>query len=137
MRARAAPEDFGSSLRLVLETVWRYLGGLERVTVGPAMARYLSVEDDLIEFEAGFPVAEAIEESDEVALREWSGGRAATAMHHGSYGGLPDAYDALKAWMTREGHEPGGPPYDIYWVDASQVDTETELRTEVVWPIRG
>lgn len=136
MRARSGPADFGPTLRLVLETVWRHLGCMESVTVGPALARYLTISADTIEFEAGFPVAEPITETDDVRLAELPGGRAATAIHHGSYAGLPDAYQALRDWMDLGGLEPAGPPYDIYWADTSQVDNEAELRTEIVWPIR-
>ncbi|HMQ15275.1 MAG TPA: GyrI-like domain-containing protein [Phycisphaerae bacterium] len=137
MRASAAPVDFGPTLRWVLETVWKRLSSLERVTVGPAVARYLAVSESLIEFEAGFPVAEELPPIAEIHLGQLPGGAAATTLHEGSYDGLPEAYAALETWMAEQGHEPDGAPYDIYWVDAGQADAESQLRTEVVWPVRA
>lgn len=136
-RASVEPLDFGPALRWTLETVWKQLSTLERVTVGPAVARYLGVSETVIDFEAGFPVAEPLPPLDGLHTGELPAGPAATTLHHGSYAGLPEAYAALQAWMAEQGHAPAAAPYDIYWVDAGQADSEDDLRTEVVWPVRA
>lgn len=138
MVVRAAVQDardIGATIQTLLEEVWDYLSRQEHATVGPAMARFHCFGAGPTELEAGFPAAEAFGGNGRVCPVEFPGGRAATTLHWGPYDGLPDAYLALERFMSERKLRPAGPPYEIYWVDGTQVRGPEELRTEVVWPV--
>lgn len=136
IRTQSTPEQLGSTLEQSFGAVWEYLNSLESVTVGPAIARYHLFAAETIDCEAGFPVEEEVAVRAPIAISNLPGGRAATTIHYGPYSSLPAAYAALQAWLEREGLHPDRGPYEIYWADPGQIEDESELRTEVVWPLR-
>ncbi len=136
LRTRTTPFEIGAALSRMLEAVWKQLGRQPHVTVGPAIARFHAFDEREIDVEAGYPVLESIELDRPVQLSQLPGGQAATLIVHGSYAALPEAYARVEAWMRANGFAPDAPPWDIYWVDATQVEAESDLRTEIVWPVR-
>jgi effector-binding domain-containing protein len=54
-------------------------------------------------------------------------GRAMVTTHHGDYGGLGAASDAVRAWCGAHGHALAGPSWEVYghWdPDPSKLDTD-------------
>lgn len=134
MRTLTSRDALGGVLQNSLEAVWRYLNTFEEVTVGPAIVRYLQMKDDMLEVEAGFPVAEEIAGHERITPVNLPGGRAATTIHTGDYAGLPAAHAAVRRWMTEEGIAAAQTAYEIYWVEPNAGEG-SEARTEVVVPI--
>ena len=60
------------------------------------------------------------------------GGRVATTLHVGDYAGVGSAYDAASQFLTDEGYEVAGAPWECY-LDDPEVP---EPRTEVFMPCR-
>lgn len=60
------------------------------------------------------------------------GGHVATTVHVGSYAQVGAAYDAAQRFLTDEGHEVAGAPWEVY-LDEPGVP---EPRTEVFVPCR-
>lgn len=133
-RRVTTPDDLAATLADALERVWNRLNQEPSVTVGPAIVRYLGAGEAL-EIEAGFPVLEKIADDEEAQCLNLPGGEAATALYHGRYDYLFGAHQALEDWMRDQGLRPGGPRWEIYWVDPSQARDPSELRTEIVCPI--
>ena len=63
-------------------------------------------------------------------------GRYAVALHHGSYAGLPQAWQSLMAeWLPRSGQRLGpGPSYELY-LNTPMNTPEGQLRTELYAPL--
>jgi effector-binding domain-containing protein len=102
--------------------------------VGPPFARYRPLGAREFEVEAGFPVAEAMAADGEVIPSMLPAGPAIATWHIGPYDTMTPAYDAILAWMEREGAEPAGPPWETYH---SQSDEDPATwRTEIVQPYR-
>lgn len=140
IRAVTTIDELSDTLNDLLTDVWAHLNTQPHVTVGPAIVRYHGHSGDApgppaIDVEAGFPVAEAVPDGSRARRVTLPGGRAATTLHWGPYAGLPESWDALEAWMKAEGFAPAGPRWEIYWVDPSQAQDDSELRTELVWPL--
>lgn len=69
-----------------------------------------------------------------VRCRVLEGATMATTIHTGEYADVAPAYHVLTGWMQAAGHEPAGPPREIYLDDPYQVEPGTQ-RTEIQWPI--
>ena len=123
------------TLETSFDFVWRWLNQRESVTVGPAIAVYFAVDDDVLDVAAGFPVAEAIEPEGRIERIELAMGEVATALHHGAYVELPAVHQRLDEWIESQSLRVVGPRFEIYWVDPGQAKNESELRTEVVVPV--
>ncbi|MDR1209072.1 MAG: GyrI-like domain-containing protein [Clostridiales bacterium] len=124
-------------------------------------AAYINMAGDSWDIEIGFPVArETPENGSEVCVNQANSpdtnhpeqmstlipkqheifpsvipaGRAAAALHKGSYAGLEAVYGELFKWVGDNGLKQSGAPYDRYLNDPS-VTPEDELLTNVVIPV--
>ena len=132
LTSRAA---LGTALQSSFEAVWAFLNQQESATVGPAIAIYDRVDDEMIEVLAGFPVREPIEPHGRIEAAHLPGGHAATLLHWGDYGGLVAAHETIDDWMAAEKRSAASSRYEIYWVDPTQTEKPEEWRTEVVVPL--
>lgn len=135
IRTLTSQAALGGTIESSLEAVWAYLNRQVSATVGPAIVVYHRCDEDMLDIDVGFPVAEPIDGLDRVQPIDLPGGRAATMLHVGPYEALPQTHAALEAWMRTQGHSPAGPRFEVYWVDPGQAADPKELRTEVVYPI--
>ena len=140
--------------RLTMERIADFLGGafsevMQAVAAqglhpaGPPFARYRFVDggsgQDVaaggpveLDIEAGFPVSGSLTATGRVEASTLPGGHVATTMHVGSYADLGAAYDAAQQFLTDEGYEVAGAPWECY-LDGPDVP---EPRTEVFMPCR-
>lgn len=109
---------------------------------GPPFARYRFLEAGAqamgdggpkeLDIEAGFPVSGTLTGAGRVEAAALPGGHVATTLHVGSYDDLGAAYDAAQQFLTDEGYEVAGAPWECY-LDEPEV---AEPRTEVFMPCR-
>jgi effector-binding domain-containing protein len=131
--------------RITMDQIAGFLGGAfgevmgvlaaqDMHPVGPPFARYRFLEGGVLvlEVEAGFPVSGAVSAAGRVEPTSLPGGRVATTMHVGDYAGVGAAYDAASQFLTDEGYEVAGTPWECY-LDDPEVPAP---RTEVFMPCR-
>jgi len=81
--------------------------------------------------QVGFPVSGEFADTPLVKCVRLAGGRAATAVHVGSYAELHRTYAALDAWCAQQALSPTGQSWEVYgdWNDdPSKVETGIFLR---------
>ncbi|MDO9485916.1 MAG: GyrI-like domain-containing protein [Actinomycetota bacterium] len=99
--------------------------------IGPGFARYFSVPAETFDLEAGFPTDTSVTSTDEVIADVLPAGRAARAVHLGSYDGLALAWMQLDSWIEEQGLTRTGPMWEVYVTmptpDANPDDMRTDL----------
>jgi effector-binding domain-containing protein len=99
---------------------------------GAPFGRYRFTDDGSFAVEAGFPVSGVVAAAGRVEPGILPGGTVARTLHVGSYDGVAAAYEATEAYLTDNGYEPAGAPWECY-LDDPEVPNP---RTEVFMPCR-
>ena len=85
--------------------------------------------------EVAAPIAEVIEENEEIRCYTLAGGKMAKITHKGSYDKCESTYNQIFAWIVENGKKVAGPMREIYLNDPREVGMEEAL-TEIYIPIR-
>ncbi len=125
------PSLFDRAFHLVLEVVQSQ--GLE--VTGPPFGFYPRMPGETVEVAAGFPVSGPISPTGEVTALVLPGGRAAIALHVGSYDGLAQTYEELAAWLQSRGLEGGTQLWESYLSDPATEPDPATWRTQITWPL--
>lgn len=136
IRAAAPAAELSGALGQILPEVWAYVLGQGGQPAGPPFTRYHGNEGEVVDFEAGVPVAAPVAGNGRILAGELPGGPVASIEHVGPYDTLRASYDELAAWMAAEGRTPAGPFWEVYLTDPQEVADPAEWRTEVICPLR-
>ncbi|MDY7100861.1 MAG: MerR family transcriptional regulator [Actinomycetota bacterium] len=139
LRTNATMETVADAVGHGFGAVMEALGAAGRQPVGPPFLVLWDVIDEETsgDIEMCIPVdglPDDLDEAAEVRGRIVAPGPAATTIHRGSYEDVAPAYHVLAAWMQSHGHEPAGPPREVYLDDPTEV-APLDRRTEIQWPI--
>lgn len=106
---------------------------------GPPFALYRGMPTDVVDVEAGFPLAapftSAGGEDTAVTAGTLPAGQAYEAMHIGPYETLQQTYGAIMARMRADGVSPGGAMWEYYLSDPGAEPDPAKWQTLVVWPV--
>ena len=106
---------------------------------GPPFALYRGTPTDVVDVEAGFPLAAPFTNpggaDTAVIAGSLPAGRAYEAMHIGSYESLQQTYGAIMARMRQDGASPGEAMWEYYLTDPGAEPDPAKWQTLVVWPV--
>ena len=136
IRLQVDRADIGKTLAVVLPEVMAQLRKAGVSPAGPPFSRYHEDENGVVDLEAGMPVAKPITAEGRVAPSKLPAGKAATTWHIGPFEKLQESYGALQSWLTKEGLEPRGGPWEVYWTDPGIEPDPSKWRTQVFWPVK-
>ena len=104
---------------------------------GPPFALYRGTPGEVVDVEAGFPLAAPLPGAGEGGVTAGSlpGGEAYEALHIGPYEGLEDTYRALIARMAAEAVAPAREMWEYYLSDPGTEPDPARWKTLVVWPV--
>ncbi|MHC4924543.1 MAG: GyrI-like domain-containing protein, partial [Planctomycetota bacterium] len=87
--------------------------------VGPHICRYFDWKDNVGVLEVARATVERVESNDRVSATVFPGGRAVVGTHVGPYEGLFDAWQAIHAYLEKNGLEGRSEPWEEYLNDCS------------------
>ena len=128
-RHKMSVEEFGKYYGMIFEKIAR-----ERIeTNGVVLAMYHDKEFDpaCSEIELGVGVKQRKDATTVLPSR-----LCATVVHVGPYSGLPDAYGAITTWISANGYQIDGAPYEIYLKDRIDGLPPEEWETKLVFPVK-
>lgn len=84
-----------------------------------------------LDTEFAIPVKEYV-----TGTRDFYPGLCLKTILQGSYSGLSSVYTKQREWAEKEGYESNVALYEVYVTDPSQVSKESELITEIYYPVK-
>lgn len=136
IKATTTPAELANVLGVLFGRVLAYARESGAEIVGQPFTRYLAFNEKTVQLEAGMPVAMSVEGRSEVIAGELPAGPAAVTVHVGPYSRLAEAHVAISAWLTENGRQPAGPPWEVYLTDPGRVPDPEKWQTRVVYPLK-
>ncbi len=103
--------------------------------VGPPFGKYYGTPSDVVDVEAGFPVATIPAVSGAVVAGSLPGGRVVEAVHVGPYDTMEKTYAEMTDFMSAEGLTPAGVMWETYLSDPDAEPDPSTWRTLICWPL--
>ncbi len=135
IRRQIPRSEIGNFIPEAFGTVGPFINSEGLTMTGPPVAIYYSVIGDEVDMAAGAPVMQVTAASDQIVELELPGGKKATTVHVGPYGGLANAWDAFIEDLKSQGHAPGMPCWEEYLTDPRQESDSSKWQTMLVEPI--
>jgi effector-binding domain-containing protein len=131
VRRRARPEELSKVVPEACGAVWNFIRSHQISGAGRHVAVYL---DGQINLEVGVELDGPFSGSLEVVGSSTPAGLVAMTTHHGPYGLLNKAHEAILHWCGENGLTLAGPNWEIYghWQDGGNGDP-TKICTEVFY----
>jgi effector-binding domain-containing protein len=135
-RATTIPAEIGQTFGQKIKIVGAFLQRTGAQRAGPLYTRYFDYSPKHVDMEVGAPIDRDVPGDDDVQVHDLPGGRVAAAIHLGPYEGLPETYDALAEWISRQGYEREGAPWEVYITDPGEESDPERWETRIYWPVR-
>jgi effector-binding domain-containing protein len=133
VRRRATLQELARVVPDACGTVWNVVGAQGIAGAGRHVAIYW---DDAINLEVGVELDAPFAGHGEVVPSATPAGTVATAVHFGPYHELHRAHNAIRRWLTDNGHTAAGPNWEVYghWTDECDQDP-SQIRTDIFYLI--
>jgi AraC family transcriptional regulator len=135
IRERTTTRGMGAAMRGLYPVIATYLEKRGVQPAGPSFAVFHAYGEEEVDFEAGYPVAEAVEGEGRIGASELPAGRAAVATHVGPYEPIGLVHEALDAFVHERAGDHPGPPREVYWSGPADEPDSSKWRTDVVYPL--
>jgi len=119
-------------------TIMTVSGWLDRKGIpctGNPLILHLGIEDDSLDVEVGFPIAQPVDGDEVVSVRSYPEAHAAVIEHHGRYEELPSLYGPFEEWIHEHGLTPATPIREQYLTNPSDTPDPDAWVTQIAWPV--
>ncbi|MBE5967487.1 MAG: MerR family transcriptional regulator [Lachnospiraceae bacterium] len=125
--------DFTEEYGICFSKLLRKIADDKLTMLAPPMVLFHSAEfsPSGLDTEFAIPVKEYVK-----GTRDFYPGLCLKTVLHGSYSNLSAVYTKQREWAEKEGYESNNALYEVYVTDPSQVLKESELITEIYYPIK-
>ena len=137
MRFRAKPEELGQKYSEAFGALFGYVMSNGGEIAGRPYGRYLEMEEEQFEVEAGVPVTKVLAAKGEIKPGKLPGGTVATTMHVGPYEQLGNAHSTLGMWLEKSGKKAAGPVWEAYLTDPGEQPDPNKYQTKLFLPLEA
>lgn len=125
--------DFADEYGKCFNKLFKKIADNKLTMPAPPMVLFHSAEFNTsgLDTEFAVPVKEYV-----TGTRDFYPGLCLKTVLRGSYSGLSSVYTKQREWAEREGYESNNALYEVYVTDPSQVSKESELITEIYYPVK-
>ncbi len=122
-------EEYGNCF----SKLFRKIADDKLTILAPPMVLFHSAEfsPSGLDMEFAVPVKEYV-----TGTRDFCPGLCLKTIIYGSYSALSSVYTRQREWAEKEGYECDNALYEVYVTDPSQVSNESELITEIYYPVK-
>ena len=133
MRSLVRDYEFADAYGTYFGRLFRKIADQQLTMMAPPMVLFHSsaFTPEGMDTEFAVPVEECVK-----GTRDFQPGLCLKTVLHGSYRQLPSVYARQCQWAENHGYEGSDALYEVYVTDPSQVSEESELITEIYFPIR-
>ena len=136
IQTSVALAKIGDVLGQMFADMLAYLQKHGQSPIGMPLTRYHCMDGDTADLECALPIAAPIAGTDRIRCSELPSGTMATVTHMGPYDNLPGTWAALAEWMSSQGLEPAGVPWEVYVTDPGAEPDQSKWRTDIFFPVR-
>ena len=125
--------DFAEEYGNCFSKLFRKIADDKLTMLAPPMVLFHSAEFSPLGLDTEFaiPVREYV-----TGTRDFCPGLCLKTVLYGSYSDLSSVYTKQREWAEKEGYESNNALYEVYVTDPSQVSKESELVTEIYYPVK-
>lgn len=102
---------------------------------GPPFGKYYGMPTDIVDVEAGFPVAAAVTAAGEVIPGSLPAGRVVEALHVGPYDTMTETYALIEQCLAARGLKTGDVMWETYLSDPETEPDPAGWRTLITCPL--
>ncbi len=138
IRRKVKPEEISATLAEALPAVFGFLKekGIPPVSAPITLYHAHDGQSKTMDLQAGFFIANAIEDSGEITCGELPAGDVAVALHRGPYEQLGQAHEAVAKWVSEQNRESSCPCWESYINDPGEVKDPALFETEIYYPLK-
>ncbi|GHF13096.1 GyrI-like domain-containing protein [Pseudolysinimonas yzui] len=103
--------------------------------VGPPYGKYYGMPGEVVDVEAGFPVATPITPAGKVVPGTLPGGRTVEATHIGPYDTMENTYADVQRYFAEQKLTPSEIMWECYLSDPDTEPDPANWRTQICWPL--
>jgi len=101
-----------------------------------AFVAFYNMDMQDLEIDAGFTLVKEMAGEGEIQSSFIPGGPQISCMHYGPYEACSEAYEAMNAWISENGHQATGVAYEFYLNDPQTVSPD-QIATQIVFPLKS
>ena len=135
IRATATMDKIGEVMGPLFGEVYGCIQQSGQEPAGMPFAIYHSMDGDMVDFECGIPTVSPMESVGRAQAGGLPGGTVATVTHMGPYDTLRQTWAALTEWMSSQGLQPAGAPWEVYVTDPGAEPDQSKWRTDIFFPV--
>lgn len=125
--------EFAEEYRKCFNKLLKKIQDNKLTIIAPPMVLFHSAEYTPfgLDTEFAIPVKDYV-----TGTRDFHPGLCLKTVVHGSYSNLSSVYTKQREWAEKEGYESSNALYEVYVTDPTQVAKESDLITEVYYPVK-
>lgn len=134
--AKSSMEEMPQKMGEAFGALMKFMQDNDLQATGAPFTIYLDYDETETTFECGIPVAEDVETSGDIGMRNMASADALMTIHKGAYENLGETYNKFMKWVKENDKNVTGTAIEIYLTDPQAEPDTSKWVTEVYFPLK-